>query len=346
MIIACYIFENSKKPSMSTYVTVQLQVPYGYGPGTPIQAVAPGGIKFKTFIPQGVQPGQIFNVRVPINQARSETPIEIKEAAPSTAAFSLLPSLTIDKDMYYKDILTCSERCCNVSGCIGTWVRFQAHQVRYSHPCTICGPLCSCLCSWDIELDQKSIGSFQAAGCYDNPLFYFCCSCIYCGDLMAHKFMDQNNQLKFTTRRSVKCCQGCLVACSLCLAPCVRCFNYCCTDSVYARFQQDIFGADLNDKTPIAKITYVERMYHPCLPNERMKVTVEPTGSTSLSKEDLALLSFYGFLVSPAASGLEFQLDTCYLGAAEPTGYGYIDEANYITGEFSTREEALSQAMV
>jgi len=328
---------KTKVKMARTHVLVRLTVPYGVAPGQAIQAIAPGGIKFTTYIPAGLRPGQVFTVRVPTNMSSGA---ELKDAATNSVFLSLVPTMSLGNDKYIRDVQTCSERCCDMDGCCGAWARYTTgkKELKYRQPCVAL----ACCCDWEASLDGKKVGSIQPAGCCDNPIFACMCPACYCGDLFALKFLDSSGSFKFSTRRNVQCCQYCCLCCSFFTTPCARQYRYCCTDDIFAVYEHSIFNADLNDQTAVAKINYTTRMVHPCIGDELLNVSVEPAGD--LSEEDLALLSLATFMISEGRS-FEFCMATgAVMGALDtPTGIESLDEAAFISGEWQNRTEALKK---
>ena len=128
--------------------------------------------------------------------------------------------------------------------------------------------------------------------------------------------------------------------------PFIRCHLWCCTDKQYVRYQQLIYGADMDDPTVRATLTYVERLTMPCVRNERVRVAIDVAEHASEAKvpmSDLAALSIYPFLLEEGNSAL-----LCFpycLGVGmylpTPSGIQAIDEPNSIRGQWMDRAEAL-----
>lgn len=348
-------------------IKVQLRVPDGASPGMSIQAIAPGGLRFTTYVPTGLSPGQSFFVRVPtsgdvktsraslgVSGRGGESPSDILQSAAEHAAkmrrqgassvWDSLPAVSIGNFKYLKDTPTCSERCCDMRGYCCPWVRYTAggSQMLFAHTCC-CAPCCG---SWVVESDGNPVGSLATAGCCDQPPLYMCCPCLYWGEVMQVKFRDPSGRTRFTVRRRVRLCQYLCVCGGLMCNPFIRCHLWCCTDKQYVRYQQLIYGADMDDPTVRATLTYVERLTMPCVRNERVRVAIDVAEHASEAKvpmSDLAALSIYPFLLEEGNSAL-----LCFpycLGVGmylpTPSGIQAIDEPNSIRGQWMDRAEAL-----
>lgn len=116
-------------------------------------------------------------------------------------------------------------------------------------------------------------------------------------------------------------------------------------DAQYTRYEQNVYGPDLNTDDVLAKIIYTDRMICPCIPDERIQMRIEPTEGKVISKEDLMLLSVFPSLISgytffefcfplSVPGGMMFALPT-------PTGISQVDDANNIQFEHMNISEAL-----
>mmetsp|Transcript_17909 Transcript_17909/g.43834 ORF Transcript_17909/g.43834 Transcript_17909/m.43834 type:complete len:286 (+) Transcript_17909:132-989(+) len=270
--------------------------------------------------------------------------LETKDRAPENYVLTQVESFTVGPDRYIRDILSCCERYCTWDGCCGAWAPYVSgggKKINYRMSCKSL----QCCFHWTAEYGGKKVGTIQAASCFDNPCATFC-PCCFCGDLLAAKFVGPDGNVKFTTRRRVGCCYCINLAfkcCNVCCSPFLRCYTYCCTDDNFVLFEQNIYGPNLNDNTIVAKFRYTERMIHPCCPNQRLQVSIDPNGAESkikLTMEDYTLLSTYTFL---QGSGCEFVDSTWCIQCVidNPSGFSFIDKDNYINAQWKGKEEAL-----
>jgi hypothetical protein len=325
--------------AVQKFMKVALTVPYGAHAGTPVQASA-HGVTFKAYVPANLSAGQIFYVKIPIPQRGSvnNKTLDIKTHESPTAIFDMLPGISIGSHKYIKDVKTCGDWCNPTRACCPT-VTYSAGQdekgnptaIKYKYGC-VC---CPCLSSYSTYFNEGLVGTFDRASCCDQNKCYVFCPCCYTGEYMIAKFGDTQGQTKFTMRGEIKCCQHlcvCLVA--LCM-PCARCCRFCCSDKQYVEYEQNIYGPDLDNKTPVAKITYVERMLCPCVPDERVHMAIEGPG---LTEDDIVLLSTFPMLAS-GFNRAEFALSGIF--GPQPSGIGSIDEAHKIHGTWHDQAGAL-----
>jgi len=323
---------------------VTLRVPAWAKPGQIIQATA-SGKHFSVKIPDYLRPGQYFTVRVPDATSDEKTP---SVAAPEVA-FNLEPNIVIGNDKYFKEVkkcqdwFDCSRLCC-------PYVIFSAksEDVTLKHQC------CCLPCCFNFEVGIREDGSSSAgkklgilapAGCGDQNLCAVCCPCCYSGPKMQAKFVNPEGEIKYTLKSRIQWCQYCCL-CLTCCSPCFRCCRFCCQDSQYTRYEQTVYGPDLNDDTPYAKIIYTDRMICPCIPDERIQMRIEPAEGRTISKEDLILLSVFPSLIS-GYTCVEFCFPLCLPGGMmcsmpTPSGIAPVDDANNIQFEHMNIKEALA----
>jgi len=163
---------------------------------------------------------------------------------------------------------------------------------------------------------------------------------------MQAKFLGPDGEKKYTLKSEVKCCQY-LCLCLACCNPCFRMARFCCQDAQYTRYEQNVYGPDINDQTVYAKLVYTDRMVCPCVPDERIQMKIVPQSGKVLSKEDLVLLSIYPTLLSGYTCS-EFCLPLCCPGGMlsampNPSGIVQVDDANNIQAEHMNIKEALEE---
>lgn len=327
-----------------THMRVNLKVPNWATPGETMSATA-AGQTFTVTVPPHLKPGQYFTVRVPIKGAGGE------QKAPDVAApevnFLLEPNIVIGPDKYFKEVKKCSDWC-DCSRCCCPYVNFSGKEldIMMQHECC-CLPCC---CNFTIGTQKtghssvRNIGTLAPASCSDQNCMACFCPCCYSGPKMQTKFLDATGSIRFMLKSNVEWCQYCAIFCCLC-SPCFRCYRFCCKDAQYTRYEQTVYGTDLNDNTPYAKIVYTDRMICPCWCDERIQMKIEPAEGKSLTKEDLILLSVYPTLAS-GYTCIEFCCPLWIPGGMMcsmplPSGVEMTDDANNIQGEYMNIKEAL-----
>ncbi|GAB5363527.1 hypothetical protein AAMO2058_000890900 [Amorphochlora amoebiformis] len=122
------------------------------------------------YIPQGLVPGQVFNVRVPMKGGGKK--IEIKEAAPPSSVWTFLPTISIGSDKYFKEAQTCGESC-SISGICCPKVIYtngaKNEEAVYNHSCGCCA---ACFGKFQMQWKGERVGSIEAAGCCEQPALY------------------------------------------------------------------------------------------------------------------------------------------------------------------------------
>lgn len=324
---------------------VQLRVPNWAQPGQVIDASA-GGRKFSVAIPQHLRPGQFFTVRVPTGGEGKET--KMQAAAPEVS-FNLEPNIVIGNDKYFKEVKKCQDWCdCSRFCCPYVVFSGKSEDVRMKHNCC-CLPCCCNFEAYTVKnghSNGKSVGALAPAGCCDQNFCAVFCPCFYTGPKMQAKFLGADGNLKYMLKSEVKCCQYLCLCLAIC-SPCFRMFRFCCQDSQYTRYEQNVYGPDLNDQTVFAKIIYTDRMVCPCIPDERIQMRIEPAEGRTLSKEDLVLLSIFPTLIS-GYTLWEFCIPLWVPGGMacampSPSGIVQVDDANNIQGEHMNIKEALEE---
>ncbi|GAB5353147.1 hypothetical protein AAMO2058_000012900 [Amorphochlora amoebiformis] len=321
------------------YLRVNLRVP-GWAQGGQMIEASAAGKKFAVQIPAGLQPGQYFTVRVPTGGGA-----EMKHSiAPPEIQFNLEPNIVIGNDKYYKEVKSCGEWC-DVSQICCPYVRFAGKndELVYHHQCC-CLPCC---CNFSVKKKSESkehdLGTIALAGCCDQPLMAVLCPCCYVGPLMQAKFQAPDGNTKYLLKSEVKCCQYCCIFLALC-SPCYRTFRFCCTDHQYTTYEQNLYGPNLSDNDPVAKVIYTERMICPCIPDERVQMRIEPNADKGeIPIDDLVLLSIFPTLISGYVT-MEFLCPIIpMLGSLpQPSGISVVDDANNIQFAHMNVKDALA----
>uniref|UniRef100_A0A6V3SHG1 Phospholipid scramblase n=1 Tax=Lotharella globosa TaxID=91324 RepID=A0A6V3SHG1_9EUKA len=329
---------------MVKYMRVNLRVPGWAQPGQVIEASADGK-KFSVQIPAHLRPGQFFTVRVPMGGGHES---KAPAVAPPEVSFNLEPNIVIGNDKYFKEVKKCQDWCdCSRLCC--PYVKFsgKSEDISVKHQCC-CLPCC---CNFQVSNtasgsnEYKTLGTLAPAGCFDQNCTAVCCPCCYTGPKMQAKFLGSDGGIKYMLKANIECCQYCCL-CLTCFSPCFRCCRFCCMDAQYTRYEQNVYGPDLNNEEVYAKIIYTDRMVCPCIPDERIQMRIEPAEGKTISKEDLILLSVFPTLISGYTCA-EFCFPLCVPGGMmfampTPSGISQVDGANNIQFEHMNIKEALA----
>lgn len=319
-----------------SYIRVHLRVPAWAKGGDVIEATARGKV-FKVRIPGHLRPGQYFQVRVPTSGESKEV-----KNQPAEVSWNLEPNIVVGNDKYFKEIKSCGEWLDVTRVCCPS-VRFTSStgQITVAHDCC-CLPFCA-----DFNIshtpkggESKKIGTITKPGCLEQKATLILCPCLYTGPKIQAQFKDSNKNVRFQLRSEIKCCQYLCICFEIC-TPLIRCYRFCCTSDQYAKYEQPIYGPNVDNPKPVAKITYVDRMICPCVPDERLMMAIEPVDG-DLKQEDLVLLSVFPTLISGYVTA-EFLVPAAVTvsGFPTPTGISAIDDANNIEKRNMTIEEAL-----
>jgi len=274
---------------------------------------------------------------------------ELKHSVVSPeVTFNLEPNIFVGNDKFFKEVKSCGDWC-DLSTCCCPYVKFSGKDksIVLTHKCC-CLPCCCPFEASSLEpgagKKPKVVGTLQPAGCFDQNCTAVFCPCCYTGPKMQAKFVGTDGDIKYMLKSHIKCCQYLCVCLAFC-SPCFRCVRFCCTDTQYTKYEQNVYGNDLNDETVYAKVIYTDRMICPCIPDERVQIRIEPLEGKTISEEDLILLSSFPTLISGYTTcefALPLGLPGGYLSALPtPCGIAQVDDANNIQSQHLTIQESL-----